>query len=257
MRTSMMVMAAAGLVVLTGCGDESGAGAGGLSGKTYLSTALTENGAPKQVAPSTRISLQFKDDGSLSANAGCNSIGGKFSSGGGKLSVEDLNLTNMACDGPRQQQEEWLLSVLNSKPAWKVDGDQLTITADQRVIVLQDRETAQPDVALDSTKWVLDSIVTGETVSTPGNGGAFLKINGDRVTGSTSCNELQGVVARTGDKLTFGSIGTTRRACSGPAAELEKRILGTLNGEVSYTIDADKLQLRSPTDDGLDFKAAG
>lgn len=252
-------MAAAGLVVLTGCGDESGpsGGSSDLVGKTYLSTALTENGAPKKPAPNTKISLQFKDDGSLSANAGCNSIGGKASISGDKLKVGDLNMTNMACDTPRQQQEEWLLSILNSEPTWKAEADKLTITSGGSVIQLQDRETAQPDVALDSTKWILESVIAGETASTPGNGGAYLTINGDRVTGSTSCNDLQGVVARTGDKLTFGEIGTTRRACSGAAGALEKTMLATLNGEVTYTLDADKLQLRTPAKTGLDFKAAG
>ncbi|MGC4938006.1 META domain-containing protein [Kribbella sp. DT2] len=251
-------MAAAGLVVLTACGDESGAGgSSGLSGKTYLATALTENGAPKKLAPSTQISLTFKDDGSLGANAGCNSIGGTASTDGGTLKVADLNMTNMACDTPRQQQEDWLLSVLNSEPTWKTEADQLTITGQDKVIVLQDRETAQPDVALDSTKWVLESVIAGETASTPGNGGAYLTINGGRVTGSTSCNELQGVVARTGDKLTFGEIGTTRRACSGAAGALEKTMLATLNGEVTYTLDGGKLQLRTPARTGLDFKAGG
>jgi heat shock protein HslJ len=248
-------MAAAGLVVLTGCGQDLGAS--GLSGRTYLSTALSENGAPKKVAPNTRISLQFKDDGSLSVYAGCNSIGGKVSISGDKLKVGDLNMTTMACDEPRQGQEDWLLSVLNGEPTWKAEADKLTITSGGSVIELQDRETAQPDVALDGTKWVLESVIAGETASTPGNGGAYLTINGDRVTGSTSCNELQGVVARTGDKLTFGEIGTTRRACSGEAGALEKTMLATLNGEVTYTLDADKLQLRTPAKDGLDFKAAG
>ncbi|GAB2552049.1 hypothetical protein GCM10027269_00140 [Kribbella endophytica] len=248
------MMAAAGLVVLTGCGQDLASS--GLGGKTYLSTALTENGTPKKPAPNTRISLQFKDDGSLFANAGCNSIGGKVSISGDKLKAGDLNMTNMACDGPRQQQEEWLLAILNSEPTWKADADKLTITSGGSVIQLQDREIVQPDVALDGTKWVLDSVIAGETVSSPSNGGAYLTINGDRVTGSTSCNDLQGVVARTGDRLTFGEIGTTRRACTGPAAELEKTVLATLNGEVTYTLDADKLQLRTPAKTGLDFKAA-
>jgi heat shock protein HslJ len=252
-------MAAAGLVVLTGCGDESGPGGGSsdLGGKSYLSTAVTENGAPKKLAPNTRIKLDFKDDGTLSANAGCNSIGGQAATSGGKLTVEDLAVTDMGCDAPRHAQDTWLVELLQSGPTWKADADKLTITSGGTILQLQDRETAQPDVALDSTKWVLESVITGETASTPGNGGAYLTISGERVTGSTSCNELQGIVSRTGNKLTFGEIGTTRRACSGPAATLEKTVLATLNGEVTYTLDADKLQLRTPTKIGLDFKAAG
>jgi heat shock protein HslJ len=252
-----MLVVAVGLVALAGCGGESGAGGSSeLGGKTYLSTAVTENGAPKMLAPNTRIRLEFRDDGTLTANAGCNSIGGKAATGDGKLKVDDLAVTEMGCDAPRHAQDTWLVELLQSTPHWKAEADKLTITSGGTVLQLQDRETAQPDVALDGTKWILESVVRGETVSTPGNGGAHLTFNGERVTGSTSCNELQGVVARTSDKLTFGELGTTRRACSGPAAELEKTVLATLNGEVTYTLDADRLRLRTPANDGLDLKAA-
>jgi heat shock protein HslJ len=191
----------------------------------YLSTSVTENGAPKTLVPNTQIQLVLTDDGLLAATAGCNSIGARSAISNGKLTVEDLSVSDLGCDQPRHEQDTWLVNLLQSSPAWKTEAGSLTITSGGTVLTLQDQKIAQPSVALDHTKWVLESVVVGQTVSTPGNGGVHLTINGDRVTGSTSCNELQGVVARTSDKLTFGELGTTRRACSGPAAELEKTVL--------------------------------
>ncbi|ADB35048.1 protein of unknown function DUF306 Meta and HslJ [Kribbella flavida DSM 17836] len=255
----MSAVATAGLLalLLSACGDESGAGGSAtLSGKTYLSLAVTEDGKPKKLAPNTRIRLEFLDDGRLAATAGCNSIGGKARTGGGKLSVDELAVTEMGCDAPRHAQDTWLVQLLQSDPSWTTEADKLTITSGSTVLQLQDRETATPDVALDGTRWTLDTVITGELASTPGAANAHLTISGERVTGATGCNELQGIVARSGDKLTFGELGTTRRACDGDAAALEKTMLSTLNSEVSYSIEANRLRLRKADGSGLDFTAA-
>jgi heat shock protein HslJ len=257
----MMVVAVAGLAVLPlgGCGDESGAGGSGasLKGKSYLSTAVMENGKPKQLAPNTRIRLQFMDDGRLTAYAGCNSMGAdKVSTSGGKLTIGGLAITDLGCDAPRHAQDDWLAKLLQDKPTWKLAGDKLDVSTASTTISLVDREKAEPDLALDGTKWSVETVIEGEVAShSMGSEKAYLTISGERVTGSTGCNEVQGIVARTGDKLTFGELRTTLRACTGDAATLEKAVLGVLKGEVSYTIDSNRLKLRSPNGSGLDLTA--
>jgi len=250
-------VAAVLVLPLAGCGDESGAGGTGadsLNGKSYLSVTVTEGGKPKQLAPNTRVRLQFMDDGRLLADAGCNTMGGKVSTSGGQLSVEDdLSITDMGCDAPRHAQDDWLVKLLQNKPAWKLEQNKLNVTTADTVLVLQDRDTAEPDLVLDGTKWTVETLIVDEVASTPGSQNAYLTIGGERVTGSTGCNDLQGVVARTGDKLTFGEIGTTRKACDGDAAALEKSVLGVLKGEVSFSIDSNRLKLRAGDGSGLDL----
>jgi heat shock protein HslJ len=182
-------------------------------------------------------------------------MSGQVSTGGGKLKLSDgLAMTEMGCDGPRHAQDEWLAQVLQKEPTWKLDAGQLNLTAGDTTIVLQDREIAEPDLALDGTRWTVDTLITGEVASsTPGTQNAHLTIGGERVTGSTGCNDFQGVVARAAGKLTFGELGTTRRACEGDAAALEKAILDTLRGEVTYTIDSNRLSLRAANGTGLDL----
>src|SRR5215218_4106186 len=123
-----MIAVAGLLLALAACGDESSAG-GSLKGKSYLSTAVTENGQPKQLAPKTRIRLQFTDDGRLIADAGCNSMQSPVSTGNGKLSVEDLATTDMGCDAPRHAQDDWLAKLLQGKPTWKLEADTLTVSS--------------------------------------------------------------------------------------------------------------------------------
>lgn len=245
MRMSALVVVAGLAVALTGCGSEPASGGSSLQGKSYLSTAVVENGQPKRLAPNTRIQLQFMSDGRLSANAGCNSMGAdKVSTGGGKLGVKDLAITDMGCDTPRHAQDDWLSKLLTSEPTWKLTGDKLELSTGTTVISLVDKATALPDLALDGTKWTLDTVTTGETAShSIVAGKAHFTISGDRVTGSTGCNDFQGAVARTGNKLTFGELVSTQRACLGDTADLEKTILDVLKGEVVYSITSDRLQL--------------
>jgi heat shock protein HslJ len=256
MRMSAAVAVAGLALALSGCGNESGTGGSALQGKSYLSTAVTEDGKPRQLAPNTRIQLQFMADGRLTANAGCNSMGAdKVSTSGGKLGVKDLAITDMGCDAPRHAQDDWFSKLLTSGPTWKLTGDKLELTSGTTVISLVDRETAVPDLALDGTKWTLETVINGATAShSAGAEQAHLTISGERVTGSTGCNDFQGVVAHTGNKLTFGELAITNpHPCPTTADAVQKSVLATLNGEVTYTIDANRLQLRRPDGNGLDF----
>ncbi|MEU4391286.1 META domain-containing protein [Kribbella sp. NPDC023855] len=251
----MVGVAAAGLVLLSACGNESAA-SGSLDGKSFLSVSVTENGKPKQLAPQTRIQLQFLDGSRLSASAGCNSMIGKVSRGDGKLTVKDLETTGMGCDPARHAQDDWLAKLLQDEPMWKLASDKLTVSKGTTEIVLQDRETAQPDKPLDGTKWSLETVISGETAShTVGSEKAYFTISGERITGSTGCNHFQGIVAKSGDKLTFGELSSTRKACVGEEGKLEQTVLAALKGERTYSIEADRLKLRAPDGNGIDLTA--
>ena len=100
----------------------------------------------------------------------------------------------------------------------------------------------------------VETVIAGETAShSVGSERAYLTISGERVTGSTGCNDLQGIVARTGNKLTFGELSVTLKACTGEAATLEKAVLAALKGEVTYSIEANRLKLRTPDGNGIDL----
>jgi len=251
----MIAVAGAGLLLaLAACGDESSVG-GSLKGRSYLSTAVTENGKAKELAAKSRIRLQFTDDGRLIADAGCNSMQSPVSTSNGKLSVKDLAMTEMGCDGPRHAQDDWLAKLLQNKPTWKLDADTLTVSSGGTTISLLDRKTAEPDLPLEGTRWTLETVITGEVASQQaGSEKMWITFNGGRVTGFTGCNELQGVVAQDNGKLTFGDIATSRRACIDDAGTLETAFLNGLKGEVSYEIDSHRLELRA-RGNGLDFTA--
>jgi heat shock protein HslJ len=102
----------------------------------------------------------------------------------------------------------------------------------------------------------VETVVEGDTEwHLVGSEKAHLTISGERVTGSTGCNDFQGVVATAGDKLTFGELVSTQKACAGDDGKLEQAFVSTLKGVVTFTIEADRLQLRATDGNGLDLTA--
>ncbi|MEU8227180.1 META domain-containing protein [Kribbella sp. NPDC048915] len=252
----MISLVATALLAVAACGNEAGAAGGGsLAGRTFLSATITEKGQPRPLLKGTRIQLRFTDDGRLSWDAGCNTSQTKVSTDNGRLKLDgEIMMTTIGCPKAIDEQSAWLGSVLAAKPAWKLGGDKLELTTESTTISLLDRETAEPDVAVDGMKWTLSTVITGETAShSAGSDQVWLTLNGDRVTGSTGCNMFQGKVARGTGSLTFGELATTRRACTGDAQTLEASVVKLLKGELSYEVDGTTLKLRSAAGNGLDF----
>ena len=278
--TLLSLVLALGLSVLAACGQDRLA-AGGTTdptagggeepwGRAFLSTSVTENGQPRPLVAGTRITLDFFEDGHrLGAQAGCNQMGGPASFEGGRLVVGDLATTEMGCDPPRHAQDEWLARFLTSRPEWSMSGDTpeppgpagstLTLDNGTTTIVLEDREVADPDRPLRGTKWVVDTIVDGETASSvPAGADAHVIFeDDDRFTGNTGCNGMGGnsVVHQKRATITFSEVISTKMACSDDRMRLERAVLGTLTGDVAYRVEADVLQLDGPDGHGLRLRA--
>ncbi|MEW6476231.1 MAG: META domain-containing protein [Actinomycetota bacterium] len=268
MRTKFTITAillAALALGACGRGQASQAGSTGATdgepwGRTFLSTEVTEDGRPRPLVAGTRITLNFIEDGHrLGAQAGCNSMGGPARSAGGRMIVSDLATTEMGCDPPRHAQDEWLANFLTSRPEWSRTGSTLTLDNGTTRIVLEDKEVADPDRPLKGTKWVVDTIIEGETASSvPAGAEAYLTLeDGDRFTGNTGCNGMGGtaVVDEGRSKITFSEVITTKMACEDDRMRLERAVLSTLDGDVRYQIDADVLRLDGPGGHGLRLRA--
>lgn len=262
------------LVGLAGCGRGTNTQAGADSpgdaepwDRTFLSTSVTENGRPKRLVEGTRITLRFDGERrSIGASAGCNSMGGPVSFEDGRLVVDDLATTEMGCDPARHAQDEWVAGFLGSRPAYRLSGDTLTLETASARMMLEDRETADPDRPLRGTRWTVDTIIEGESASSvPAGAEAHLTIGDgdgderDRFGGNTGCNGMGGnsVVDENASQITFSEVVTTKMACDDDRMRLERAVLATLAGPVAYRIDADRLHLDGPDGQGLILKASG
>jgi heat shock protein HslJ len=222
----------------------------GLEGRTFLSTEI--KGA--DLVPDTRVRLSFQD-GNLNANAGCNHLGATYTLTDGRLRASQLSMTEMGCDQPLMQQDQWLAAFLGDVGV-TLDGDTVTLTDGAVTLTLLDEEVATPDQPIEGTRWFLDGLISGDAVSSvPADVVASLQIADGRANLEAGCNSGGGSVEVTDGKLAFGPIATTKMACGPDAMSVETAVLTVLSGDVSYTIDADRLTINADGV-GLTFRAA-
>lgn len=264
MRFLHISLFAALLALLSACGSDSLVDAGdessnGLTG-TYLSVSVTENGGERELVEGTRIQVSFEGD-RISASAGCNSMGGSYTvSEAGVLEVADLSMTEMGCDGPRQEQDSFVSAFLTSSPMVQMDGDTLVLATDSTRIELLDSNVAIPDEALFDTRWTFDSffdqsVARSVFIDEPG----WLRfVDASSATGFDGCVEFDLDVAtdEAGSRLEYGSrTETTTATCDDDILSYAALIDAALRGEATYEIDGPLLTITKPNGDGIILRA--
>lgn len=254
------VMAAA--LASAGCGDGTTGGGGGdpLTGRTFLSETITEDGEPYELVEGTRIALEFTDDGRLVARAGCNILSHDVSVTGDRIEATGGESTEMGCDPPRQEQDTWLADFLSGSPQWELDGDYLILTSGGTELELLDRQVADPDRPLAGTRWVVGTIFTGDVASSMiagTEGSAWLLIEGDTFTASSGCRDFQGAVSVGGTHLEFRDTTQTDPECAPELTEVDEAMRTILTARVEFTLSAAQLHLIHPDGVGLELSADG
>ena len=241
------------LALLAACGSDDAAGSPpDVVGREFVSTEVSGH----ELVDGSTIRIAFETD-TLSANAGCNTMNGGYSFDGDTLQVETLAMTQMACGEALTDQEAFVSGLLTNEPTVTLDGDELTIASGDETITMLDRQVAEPDLPVEGTDWMLDGIVANDAISTvPIGVEASLLIEDGQASIDTGCNQGATSVAVTDTTLTFDPIATTLMLCEESANEVQASVVGTLVGEVTYEIEADRLSIRAADGSGLDFRAA-
>lgn len=262
MRMGPALMAVLALT-LAGCGGSgSGPGSPGvrpgdgseLTGRAFLST---EVGAHTLV-PGTQITLRFPENGKIEAQAGCNHLFGDVVFKGTTLQVSGMGGTDMGCDQARMAQDEWLSGFLTDSPTWRLNGDELVLTGNSAEIKLTDRKAAEPAKNIYQTRWMLITLIDGETASSVPAEMKPVEVifaQDGTVSGYTGCNRFSGGATHTPGKVKFESIAATKMACGEGLEHIERTVLAVLDGEVSATVAGDILELKHPGGKGLQLKA--
>jgi heat shock protein HslJ len=197
------------------------------------------------------VRIEFTAEHELRAQIECNTYSAPATIVAGVLRVENLGGTEMGCDPERHEQDEELAAFLMSGPTLTLEDEKLTLTGETDTLVLTDRVVADPDRPLEGTRWVVDSLIDGDSVSSvpAGAGEAYLELAAGAVSGSGGCNEFSGEAVVDDGTITFGALVTTDMACDPAVMAHEAAVLAVLTGEVEWQIEARTLQLIS-TEDG-------
>jgi heat shock protein HslJ len=232
--------------LVSGCSLVPGGGSPEVAGREFLSTSVTVGGVEDPLVDGTQLRLAFEEDALLAAHAGCNHFGARYRIEGGVLGITEGAMTEMACDPPRMEQDEWIFAFLGSQPLIRLTGNELELEDGDTLITLLDREVADPDLPLIGPVWTVSAVIEGDAVSSvPEEVRATLVFTeSGLVMVTTGCNSGQGGVEIRPTTILFGDIALTRMACEGAAGEMEQAMLTVLSADVvRYEVDASILDL--------------
>lgn len=99
-------------------------------------------------------------------------------------------------------------------------------------------------LALDGSAWVLSAASGGPLEKAAGVGEVTLAFGPERVSGSGGCNRYQADYTLSGNALTLGPVGATKRGCMDERGEIERNWFAVLGGPLTVSRAGDQLVLR-------------
>lgn len=122
------------LLALTACSAEESSAS--LVGSWRL-VSYGPAGALSPAVEGAEAGITFNEDGTLTGNSGCNGYGGSYTLEGNQITFSEIVSTLIFCDEPLGGQEEAVYQVLTETATFEIEGNTLTITNNERVLVLE------------------------------------------------------------------------------------------------------------------------
>ena len=247
------------VLVLAGCGGSESTprtdpGDGDPQGDWQLIEG-TVNGQAVPILEDHRITLSLEGS-RVGGTAACNSYGGTLRVDGGRLRIEDLAQTAMACvDEAAMTAEAIYMGGLAAVESIGLDGDELLVEGPG--VELRFVELAPPPTAeLVDTVWTLHTLVLGEVASSVA-APATLELRSDgTIHGSTGCRTFDGTWVERGDEIVATSLATTDEACPLELQAADSHVLGVIGDGFQAAVVGEQLTLSGARGAGLVYRAA-
>jgi heat shock protein HslJ len=92
--------------------------------------------SPEPAVEDSEAGLTFNEDGTVAGNSGCNGFGGNYTVEADQVTFSEIVSTLIACEEPLMSQEEAVLKVMADSATYNIDGNTLTLTSNDIVLVL-------------------------------------------------------------------------------------------------------------------------
>jgi heat shock protein HslJ len=217
-------------------------------GTRWSLTEYVSDGTSRQILNGTMVTLEFGNDGRITGSAGCNHYFAEYTLKGTAITIGQAGSTEMYCAAPGvMEQESAYLATLSRAVSVTAGNDRLTFADTKGTAILSFTKIVPPAPApLTGTTWMLDSVYSGDAVSSVISGTTITAVFGEdgRVTGSAGCNNYFGSYTVTGKSLSIGSTGSTKMNCPGQGIMLqENTYLTSLSKVATFTISGNRLSL--------------
>ena len=104
---------------------------------TWRLTAYGPVDSTTPAVPDVDATLIFGEDGTLAGSTGCNEFGGDYMVEGDQITFGQIVSTLILCPDLPMAQEEAMFQVMMETATFKIEGDTLTITKNDTVLVFE------------------------------------------------------------------------------------------------------------------------
>lgn len=241
------------MLLLSGCSLLHAGASASLDGQWQLQ-AGTNRGQPVPIVTGSRITLNV-DGTQVGGHAACNSYGGTIQIAGGSVVISALSMTEMACRENLMASEAAYLTALPQVTTATHSGNGLVLSGPQ-VELRYARVAPVANAPFVGTTWILESLISGEAVSST-VAQATLRLGGDgTISASTGCREVTGryTLSEGQVQVTLDPYDTI--GCAAPLGDQDTHILEVLSTGFAASIEGDRLTLTAG-DKGLGYRAQG
>lgn len=238
-------------LLIAGCSLLPGAVNAGLDGEWQLQAGTNQGAAIPTVAGS-RITLKI-DGADVGGSAACNIYGGTLEVDGTTIRINALSMTEMACQEDVMASEAAFLDALPRVTAANRDGNSLALSGPQvelRFVLVP----PVPNADLVGPVWVLDSLISGEVISSISGDEATLQLNANgTLSASTGCRTVSGQYSVSGNKVKVTLLPWEAIGCANDVAAQDVQVLAVIGDGFTVTIQGNSMTATAG-DQGLGYR---
>jgi heat shock protein HslJ len=238
------------VLLLVACAAPGSGAADDIRGEWQLVEG-TADGVPLPQPAGAQATLVF-EDGQLSGRSFCNHYGSTYRIDGTSLELDGLGGTEIGCEPEIAEAESAYLAALGAVDTVAVEGDVLTLTGPDVSLTFRPVPpvpTSEPA----GTRWVLDTLIDGETASsTLGEG--FLLLDPDGTAeASTGCRTITGRWLVEEGRLVIDDLIATGE-CAPDVARQDAHVTAVLESGPALEIEENRLTLTAPDGRGVLYR---
>jgi heat shock protein HslJ len=219
---------------------------------TWVLQSGSHDGQPLDPVADRVVTLRIDGD-EVGGTAACNTYGGTIERDGSAIRISALSMTEMACDEPTMALEAAYLAALVAVTS--ADRVESSLLLEGPGVELRFAlEVPEPDASLIGTTWSLESLVSGDAVSSVMAPATLVLEEDGTIRGSTGCREFTARYELNGADLRVSDVVVDQVECDEALASQDTHVLGTFEGQVRLSIEGSRLSI-SGTDRGLDYLA--
>ena len=226
--------------------------AAALEGLTFSSTSVEGHDL---VAGST-IEMSF-EDGSMSVNAGCNTIFGAYEVTESVLAWSSgPGMSMMACPDDLMAQDQWLSEFLTAGVNVTHEGEDLTLAGEDAAISLS-AANADDLTSLFGKTWTVIATVSGDTTSRLPTSARSprLDVSDDGMSRLfTGCRSGRTRVLIDAGEVSFVNTKVQEGQCAGAAKQVDRAVLALLDGTADNVVLNENLLIVTRGGEGLMFE---